>query len=185
MINKLICAVLCSAFFVTAAKATPIQWTAGSGGNGHFYEVISAPGIDFEVAESAALGLGAGWNLASITSVAEQAFIISLLPNSPADRDHYWLGGTDRVTEGVWEWLDGEVFTYTNWWSGEPNNSSAENFLAMDYRNGSWTWMWNDVNNNFPQLVKGYIVESVPEPTTLALLGLGLAGLGFRAKRKK
>ncbi|RKZ34548.1 MAG: PEP-CTERM sorting domain-containing protein, partial [Gammaproteobacteria bacterium] len=26
---------------------------------------------------------------------------------------------------------------------------------------------------------------AVPEPTTLALLGLGLAGFGFRARKKK
>ena len=33
--------------------------------------------------------------------------------------------------------------------------------------------------------IVGGTVSSVPEPATLALLGLGLAGVGFMSRRKK
>ena len=103
----------------SGASAVPVEWTVASGGNGHFYEVEFASQISWSDARANALALGAGWDLASVTSQGEQDFIISLLPASPSSRDHYYLGGSDSVAEGTWVWSDGETFTYTNWWDGE------------------------------------------------------------------
>jgi len=54
-----------------------------------------------------------------------------------------WMGATDEVTEGSWLWVDGSPFTYTNWSSGEPNNSTAidpngEDYLRLDSGDGRW-----------------------------------------------
>lgn len=48
---------------------------------------------------------------------------------------------------------------------------------ALDLPNN---WPWQD-----PSGPGRYAASNVPEPGTLALLGLGLAGLGLRASRKK
>ena len=37
-----------------------------------------------------------------------------------------FIGYTDELVEGSWGWTDGATSTYTNWSSGEPNNSDDE-----------------------------------------------------------
>ena len=88
----------------SGASAVPIEWTVGSGGNGHFYEIVFAAQVSWSDARTNALAMGPGWDLASITSQAEQDFIISILPASPSDRDHYYLGGSDELIDGDWNW---------------------------------------------------------------------------------
>jgi hypothetical protein len=77
-----------------------------------------------------------GGHLVTITTSGEQSFIYGLWPSG-------WIGLTDEVTEGTWQWVTGETYSYKNWNSGEPNNSGNEDYVQF-VSNGKW----NDLNNN-------------------------------------
>jgi len=50
-----------------------------------------------------------------------------------------WIGLTDRVTEGYFEWLDESDVNYTYWERGQPDNSGGdENCVHMGYYGTGW-----------------------------------------------
>ncbi len=175
------------------AQAAPVQWTSGSGGNDHWYEVIYT-GLDsilWEGAGGAKLAAeGQIHNsqtgyLATITSQAENDFIMSLSwadPNAP-----YWLGGVQdplgAEPAGGWGWVTGETWAYTNWAGGEPNDISVnEDWLAIYGPIAERPGVWQDEDT----VTDGYVVEfnAVPEPGTMALLGIGFGGVAWARRRR-
>ena len=172
------------------ASASQVQWTVDSGGNGHWYEVMTDPGTWSHAFAAAASN---GGYLATITSAGEDAFVTALLQrtvNSSA-----FIGGTDAQKEGTWIWSDGpeanEVFwtsasgslLYANFGYGEPNNAwGGENYLELQN-----TGLWNDVTSYQP--FSYYLLESnearTPEPASIVLTGAALAALTLFARRAR
>ncbi|MAY87319.1 MAG: hypothetical protein CML02_11455 [Pseudooceanicola sp.] len=184
------------ALLAGAAQAAPTQWTAASGGNDHWYEVIWARvNLTWEQANAAAMAMsfnGQNGYLASITSAGEQSFLDGVnnafATSSPSHGGTYvtaWIGGHDKNTEGSFEWTSGEAFSYTNWSSGEPNNYGGNE----DYVQGWWSGnQWND--NGSGTTLQKYVVEynspsQVPVPASLPLAAAGFGIMGWIGRRRK
>src|SRR5262249_20345540 len=104
---------------VQAANLTLFQWDPSVGGNGHYYGLTNSAET-WLAAEAEAVALGG--HLASITSAAEQNFIVNTFLSGANSRAIEWLGLTDQAVEGTFVWSSGEPVTYTNFQAGEPNN---------------------------------------------------------------
>ncbi len=79
-----------------------------------------------------------GGYLVAITSEKEYETLATYF------KDHcMWIGATDEEKEGTFTWPTGEPFVYSNWYAGEPGNSSGdednrESYVAM--RPGGQQW---------------------------------------------
>ncbi|MDD5124331.1 lectin-like protein [Methylovulum sp.] len=76
--------------------------------------------------------------MASITSSDEQAFVQSQFKGA----GNLWLGLSDYVTEGSFQWVTSEPFTYNNWNTGQPDNKKDAEDCAVVNSVGKW----EDVN---------------------------------------
>jgi large repetitive protein len=82
-------------------------------------------------------------DLASIQDATEDAFVYQLLVDAGLSASVApYIGYSDEIVEGSWGWSDGTTTTYTNWSSGEPNNSSNEDCAHLNWPLG--TGSWND-----------------------------------------
>lgn len=105
--------------------------------NGHWYQRIDTI-IRWHNAKAHCETLGG--HLVTISSAQENSFVNALYNARTVGGGWNWLGATDERIEGLWEWVTGEDWGYTNWAPGEPNNLYPEHWLIM-YSNGTW----NDV----------------------------------------
>jgi hypothetical protein len=172
------------AFSAATVQAVPVY----NPGNGHYYELVMT-GAPITWAASNAAATSMGGYLATLTSAAEDSFVwsqySSFLGDSAGNVAYvggYQPAGTGEPSAG-WQWVTGEVWSYTNWAGGEPNDCcGGEDFLHLGwYSNGQW----NDIYEGGQ--THNYIVEwntnPVPEPGTLALLASGLSAFVARRRR--
>ncbi|XP_013873419.1 ladderlectin [Austrofundulus limnaeus] len=87
-------------------------------------------------------------HLTSIQTPDQYAFLRVLIEKATGANTRTWVGGTnlqDRpitgMQNGAWTWVDGTLFTFTNWGPGEPNNAGGNehcmdiNVRGQDYVN--------------------------------------------------
>lgn len=54
----------------------------------------------------------------------------------------FWIGGSDMLVEGEWEWMTShKLITFTDWASGEPADFLNQDCLDIK---GSVHYHWND-----------------------------------------
>jgi hypothetical protein len=104
--------------------------------NGHTYFISNTQG-QWASFKTAAESLGG--HLATVTSAGENTFLVGKTTTRA------WIGLTDQAMEGTWAWVTGEPYTYTNWCPAEPNGSTVENWVIMNWCSGGG---WNDGSNN-------------------------------------
>lgn len=176
---------------------------------GHFYKYIKDHGVSWKTARDLAAGMyyhGLQGYLATITSHEENEFICRKLDGIG------WIGATDEDEEGEWFWVTGpEAGTqfwrgkgnghavngmYSNWNSGEPNNTQKdwgddEDYAHLNYNPNLVPCTWNDLPNEgdkhqpngyyFPQ---GYIVEFGGMPDDPEVRLSDFATIAFSTKPK-
>lgn len=127
---------------------------------GHTYQVVNESMNWFEAQEVATSAEG---NLVYITSQEEEDFVNGLIRNQSAPKFYYWLGATDDIEEGVWQWTNGYPLTYTDWAEGEPNASfEDEDYLVLTTDTGKWNDLrgsGGDPNGNYRLENSGFIIE--------------------------
>ncbi len=109
--------------------------------NGHSYKLTAS--VDWLQAETQAVQWGG--HLVTINDREEELW----LRDQFGAQEYFWIGFNDTSVEGNWEWVSGELVTYTNWWEGEPNNSDGgepEDAAAMNWGGeGHYGDGWDDM----------------------------------------
>ncbi len=100
-----------------------------------------------------------GGHLITVSSKAENDFAFNMA--KIYGQSYCWLGVTDMLNEGVWQWENSETINYSNWASSQPDNWDSEEHFVHMYLTGENASLWNDAPNNTTSFVKktGFICE--------------------------
>ncbi|MEL7248061.1 MAG: HYR domain-containing protein, partial [Bacteroidota bacterium] len=141
---------------------------AGRSGDSYFYyseEEIAVNTLETEQAYLATFGGG----VATIKSQADNIFAAEV---ASSIGESLLIGYNDVAEEDTFVWVNGGGTGYTNWRSGEPNNSDD----AEDYTEVNTFGEWNDVNND-EFLV--FLAELPISATNLSITSLPAIGSTF------
>ena len=94
---------------------------------------------------------GINGHLVTITSASENTFVDNLVGNH---NFKLWIGLSDEITEGTYQWVTGEPLAYTNWITGQPYYGTDEDYAEFLSSNGKWN---DTVNDN--QYITGYVID--------------------------
>ena len=95
----------------------------------HCYLYINDGLVTWDTGRNQCLALGSDWDLAIITSEEERNLVDNTLalPEGTVfandDPYQYWLGGRDLSQQDVFEWLNGEPWSYAPWDTNPPDPS--------------------------------------------------------------
>ena len=186
----LIMIVMAITLTVPALAADWVQWPVSEGGNDHWYALTDGAwdldASDFNDAEAEAQSYGA--HLVTIDSAAENQWVSSTLGLTPKSIliGFYQDVGDPGYSDpgGGWKWISGDLVTYTNWKSGEPNDwHGGENWCALNPGLEADGGAWNDIGPHSDQDFPLKAIMETPEPTTLSFFALG--GLALLRRRRR
>lgn len=137
--------------------AGPIQNPA----NGHHYYLLATSSWT-DAEEFAKTKLHA--HLATVNDADENSWIANTFrPLTGADDPQLWIGFNDAANEGEFVWCNGESATFSDWYPGEPSNTTnadapdGEDYTAIrGPLDASPDASWNDLPNDGGG-AKGYV----------------------------
>lgn len=160
-------------------------------GNGHYYQRFDD---DRTWSGARTYCEGRGAHLATLTSQGEQDFVFQ---NVGQQGVNIWLGGSDENSEGNWEWITGETWSYINWDSGQPDDWSAGQDYLIFWGAATIPGQWDDngppewIDASFPFVCEW---DQPLRPTAVLtmtewgmIIFIALAGLGsvFHLRRQR
>ena len=120
--------------------------------NGHTYTMYLA---DMSWTEAQTWCEKQGGYLATVTSQEEWNTIKWLVTHNNAPC--CWLGA--ESTSGSWKWVTGEDFTYSDWWTDQPDCGENKEFYLGTYEGTLINaYRWNDFSNK-NNLVGCFVME--------------------------
>ncbi|XP_059166180.1 C-type mannose receptor 2-like [Physella acuta] len=97
-----------------------------------------------------------GGVLTSVSSQDEQDYIAAKIGR--LGYEGLWIGFTDEAVEGRWINVDGTPVSYTNWYTGEPNDDARKEDCAAITQIHFPKWYDKDCSNQFPYICKSSTV---------------------------
>jgi hypothetical protein len=193
---------VCLAWAANVRAAYILEGPVVNPANGHSYYLLSADTWTNSEAEAETLG----GHLASISDQAENDFVYNTFVGDGTR--NFWIGMYDPTQDAGgghaanFVWVDGDAVGYVNWATPEePNNYHAQGeYYVQMWANATeiaanpsqrQSGAWNDTANAGVYLSDGVydsafgVVEVVPEPAMLALVGLGTAAVLRRRHVRK
>jgi hypothetical protein len=146
--------------------AAVISGPLSNSANGHLYFLLSSNTWTAAQAEAQTLG----GHLVTLSDAAEDAWVFTNFANASGIARHYWIGLNDTNAEGVFQWVTGEPFTYTNWASGEPNNGGGlnqEDWVFVLKPGSAGAGAWNDSPDRADTGISTDLILAVAEVSTL------------------
>lgn len=133
----------------TATVSVDFPYTCTSATYGSSDYIFCTDKLNWDDAEVACASWGG--HLATVNDASEEAWLLSSAQSvmSFADGAKWWIGYTDALYEGSFGWVSSSTDTYTDWGSGEPNNSYGgrdEDCTVLIWAPSSYTLgSWNDL----------------------------------------
>ena len=90
---------------------------------------------------------GYGYTIATVDDASENSWMDSTADTYSTGK--WWMGFNDRTTEGTFVWESGSSSTYTNWRSGEPNDSGGNEDCTQLNRYTDQTWNDEPCSSSF------------------------------------
>ena len=123
-----------------------------------YFAVVPTGSLTWTGARAACIAMGYD-DLASLQDRAENAFLLALATDPGLDavyRNGFFIGFSDAAVEGDFVWSDGLGGTWTNWASGEPNDSGGEDCTYLRAGAGDW----NDISCTATMSTRAFACET-------------------------
>jgi hypothetical protein len=120
-----------------------------------------------------------GASMYIINDANEELLIYNALPSRGNDGIQYWIGLYQDLSSsnyfepsGGWKWVDNSPLQYSNWYTGEPNNTeNSENFGQIEWN--VFGMKWNDAgdpSNNSCRCTTAFPIYEIENLATYSYL---------------